>query len=99
MSAAHFSTVKKQQDIENHVRKKSCAENKENARSFSLKFQSIKPSSYSSKEAMAEKKNMTARSTKVDTTSILALYGADIDYNGHSRTSSDCIVQPRVRFA
>ena len=113
MSAAHFSTIKNnsdrnskrllkqrtQQGMENQVRKESCVENTEKPRSFSLKFQSIKPSSYTSKEATAEKKNMTARSTKVDTTSILALYGADIDYNGHNRMSSDCIVQPRVRCA
>ena len=112
VSAAHFSNIKNnsdrnskslfqqrtQQGMENKVIRGSCVANTEKPRSFSLKFQSIKPSSYTSKEGMVEKRNMTARSTKVDTTSILALYGADIDYNGYNTMSSDCILQPRVRY-
>ena len=90
---------KEQQGIENKVIKGDINFSKvEEPRSFPIKFESIKPSLYTSKKGTTEKKNMTARSTKVDTTSILALYGADIDYNGYKMMSSDSILQPRVRF-
>ena len=90
---------KEQQGIENKVIKGNINTSKvEEPRSFPIKFESIKPSLYTSKKGTTEKKNMTARSTKVDTTSILALYGADIDYNGYKMMSSDSILQPRVRF-
>ena len=110
VSEAHFSSIKnnsdrnskshykqrKQQGMENKVIKESYAVNTEKARSFSLKFQSIKPSSNTSKEGSVEKRK-TTRSTKADTTStVLALYGADIDYKGYNKMSSDCIVQRRV---
>ena len=71
----------------------------EKPRSFSpLKFQITKAStSTTSKEGILEKRR-TARSAKADTkaSTVLALYGADIDYKGYKKMSSDCIVQPRV---
>ena len=73
--------------------------NTEKPRSFSpLKFQITKAStSTTSKEGILEKRK-TARSAKADTkaSTVLALYGADIDYKGYKKMSSDCIVQPRV---
>ena len=90
---------KAQQGIENKVIKGDVNVDKvEEPRSFPIKFENVKPSSYTSKKGTKGNKNMTARSTKADTTSILALYGADIDYNGYKMMSSDSIVQPRVRF-
>ena len=111
VSEAHFSTIKnnsdrnskshskhrKQQGMDNKVIKESYAVNTEKPRLFSLKFQSIKPSSNTSKEGRVEKRKTSARSTKPDTTSrALALYGADIDYKGYNKMSSECIIQPRV---
>jgi hypothetical protein len=112
VSEAHFSNIKnnsdrnskshskhrKQQGMENKVIKESYAANTEKPRSFSLKFQSIKPSSITSKEGKVEQRK-TARSKKPDTTSrVLALYGADIDYKGYNKMSSECIIQPRVSW-
>ena len=112
VSEAHFSNIKnnsdrnskshfkhrKQQGMENKVIKESYAANTEKPRSFSLQFQSRKPSSNTSKEGNVDKRK-TARSTKPDTTpNVLALYGADIDYKGYNKMSTESILQPRVRL-
>ena len=113
VTEAHFSNIKNNSDInskslfkhrtqqgrENKVIKGSCVANtKIKPRSFSLTFQGIKPTSNTSKEGSVEKRK-TTRSTKADTTStVLALYGADIDYKGYNKMSSDCIVQRRVSY-
>ena len=88
-----------QQGVENKILEGSDVANTEKPRSFSpLKFQITKAStSTTSKEGVLEKRR-TARSAKADTkaSTVLALYGADIDYKGYKKMSSDCIVQPRV---
>ena len=113
VSEAHFSDIKNnsdrnskglykhrtQQGMENKVMKESYVGNTEKPRSFPLNFQRIKPSLHTSKEGGVEKLK-TARSTKADsaTSTVLALYGADIDYKGYNKMSSECIIQPRVSF-
>ena len=107
---SHFSNIKNnrapnsrsvlkpstQQGVENKILEGSDVAK---PRSFSpLKFQITKAStSTTSKEGVLEKRR-TARSAKADTkaSTVLALYGADIDYKGYKKMSSDCIVQPRV---
>ena len=114
VSEAHFSNIKnngdinsksfskhsKQQGRENKAKEESYKTNIKTPRSFALQsFQSIKPSSNTSKDTKRLEKRKTARSTKVDSAStVLALYGADIDYKGNKKMSSECIVQPRVSF-
>ena len=89
-----------QQGVQNKITEASDrVANTEKPRSFSpLKFQITKAStSTTSKEGILEKRKK-ARSAKADTkaSTVLALYGADIDYKGYKKMSSDCIVQPRV---
>ena len=113
MSEAHFSNIKNnsdrnsktfskhkaQQGMENKAKEESYKTNIKRPKSFVLQFQSQKSSSNTSNDTRLEKRK-TVRSTKVDTAStVLALYGADIDYKGYKKMSSECIVQPRVSNA
>ena len=113
VSEAHFSNIKNnsdrnsknyskhraQQGMENKAKEESYKTNIKRPKSFALQFQSQKPSSNTSNDTRLEKRK-TVRSTKVDTAStVLALYGADIDYKGYKKMSSDCIVQPRVSYS
>ena len=94
-----FSKHKAQQGMENKAKEESYKTNIKRPKSFALQFQSIKPSSNTSNDTRLEKRK-TVRSTKADTAStVLALYGADIDYKGYKKMSSECIVQPRVSSA
>ena len=113
VAEAHFSNIKNnsdrnsksflkhkaQQGMKNKAQEESSETNTKRPKSFALHFQSIKPSSNTSNDTRLEKRK-TVRSTKVDTAStVLALYGADIDYKGYKKMSSECIVQPRVSCA